>query len=804
MRRLAPILLLAMLTLAAAVAPGGPAWGQGLSGAAEAASGGGTGDGSGDGSGEGEVSAADLPTAALLEVLKNADARDRLIQALEQAQADGGQAKEDEGGGDAAASGEAARAGSGGVDAGEPGIGAQIAQTTQAWVNALAGWVTETWTQISQAPERLFDLRGAMEPGVLLAMLEELGLTILGTYAVYVLLRLGARSLRGRIGRKGEDGGPLQKLWMGLLMALLDAATVLAAWAAGYAIAAFLLDPPGSVALRQTLYLNAFVAVEIARNVIRLLLRPETGALRLIPMPDAGARYLSSRLILAAAILGYGQLLVSPLVAQNAGWRAGQAVGVATGLLVVVIGLIATLRHRRAVADWLTPHDAESRKVFAALARLWHVPVLLYLGALFVIVLTRPGNVLWPVLEASGNILLVIVLGMMINGFLAARMREGVHLPETLRAKLPLLEHRLNAFVPKLLLAVRVIVVLAVLGVALEQAGIFDTEGWLSSDLGLRLTGAAVSVALILLGAFLVWLAFSAWVDWRLSHDVGRIPTPRETTLLTLLRNAATIALAVITLMFALSELGIDIAPLIASAGVLGLAIGFGAQKLVQDVITGVFIQLENAMNVGDVVTVGGITGGVEKLTVRSVSIRDLNGTYHLMPFSSVDAVSNFTRDFAYCVMDAGIAYREDIDEAKQGVLDAFAAVKADETQGAALLGDVEWFGVQALGDSAVVLRARAKTKPGSQWGFGRAWNEQIKKIFDERGIEIPFPHQTIYFGELKDGSAPPVHLVRDDEAEVVEGTATPAEESKAAGEEPGAPRTDKVVNRDMPDEDEV
>ena len=175
--------------------------------------------------------------------------------------------------------------------------------------------------------------------------------------------------------------------------------------------------------------------------------------------------------------------------------------------------------------------------------------------------------------------------------------------------------------------------------------------------------------------------------------------------------------------MFALSEMGIDIAPLIASAGVLGLAIGFGAQKLVQDVITGVFIQLENAMNVGDVVTVGSITGGVEKLTVRSVSIRDLNGTYHLIPFSSVDAVSNFTRDFAYCVMDAGIAYREDIDEAKQGVLDAFAALKDDETQGAALLGDVEWFGVQALGDSAVVLRARVKTRPGAQWGFGRAWN---------------------------------------------------------------------------------
>jgi len=787
-----------LLALAASLAVLSPAQAQQAPAAqaAEAAPGGGEG---GDAGTEGEAAPADLPTAALLEVLRNEAARDRLIEALEQTQ--GGE-------GEAAGSEPAAEPAAEPVvpAPGEEGLGARIAETTQAWVNTLAGLAISTWDELMEAPERLDGLGSAVEPSVLVSALKELGLTIVGTYAVYILIRLGAGGLRRRIGRSGEAGGPLHKLVMGFAMAVLDAATVLAAWAAGYAIATFALDPPGSVGIRQTMYLNAFVAVEIARNVIRLVLRPETGSLRLIPMPDAGARYLATRLIIAAAILGYGQLLAAPIVARNAGWQAGQAVGVAVGLVVVLMGFVAVLRHRRAVADWLTPAEPGSRKLFAALARLWHVPVLIYLAALFVIVMTRPGNVLWPVLEASGKILLAIVIGMMVNGFLAARMREGVKLPESLRAKLPLLEQRLNAFVPKLLMVVRVVVALVVLGVALEQAGVFDTEGWLATETGLRLTGAAVSVFFILLGAFLVWLAFSAWVDWRLSPDVGRVPTPRETTLLSLLRNAATIALLVITLMFALSEMGIDIAPLIASAGVLGLAIGFGAQKLVQDVITGVFIQLENAMNVGDVVTVGSITGGVEKLTVRSVSIRDLNGTYHLIPFSSVDAVSNFTRDFAYCVMDAGIAYREDIDEAKQGVLDAFAALKDDETQGAALLGDVEWFGVQALGDSAVVLRARVKTRPGAQWGFGRAWNEQIKKIFDARGIEIPFPHQTVYFGELKDGSAPPVHLVRDDKAQVVEGEASPASEPAAdpSSDPSRGPRTDKALNRDMPDEDEV
>ena len=140
--------------------------------------------------------------------------------------------------------------------------------------------------------------------------------------------------------------------------------------------------------------------------------------------------------------------------------------------------------------------------------------------------------------------------------------------------------------------------------------------------------------------------------------------------------------------MFVLSELGLDIAPLLASAGVLGLAIGFGAQKMVQDIITGVFIQLENAMNVGDVVTVGGTTGSVERLTIRSASLRDVQGVYHIIPFSSVDMVSNYVKDFGYYVCDMGIAYREDTEEAKE-----HDSVSSEE--GAAPAGDepATWHG---------------------------------------------------------------------------------------------------------------
>jgi len=205
--------------------------------------------------------------------------------------------------------------------------------------------------------------------------------------------------------------------------------------------------------------------------------------------------------------------------------------------------------------------------------------------------------------------------------------------------------------------------------------------------------------------------------------------------------------------MFCLSEIGINIGPLLASAGVLGLAIGFGAQSMVKDIITGIFIQFENAINVSDVITVGGTTGTVEKLSVRSVSLRDGQGVFHIIPFSSVNMVSNFTRDFSYSVCEMGIAYRENVEDAKQAMHDAFDRLMEDPEIAESIIAPLEWFGITAFGDNAVVLRTRIKTIPGKQWAIGRAYNGHLKTVFDERNIEIPFPQQTIWLGEAKDGS---------------------------------------------------
>jgi len=208
-----------------------------------------------------------------------------------------------------------------------------------------------------------------------------------------------------------------------------------------------------------------------------------------------------------------------------------------------------------------------------------------------------------------------------------------------------------------------------------------------------------------------------------------------------------------------LSQIGIDIGPLIAGAGVVGLAIGFGAQKLVQDVITGVFIQLENGMNQNDIVEVAGRFGTVEKITVRSVVIRTLDGGYHLIPFSAIDTVSNHTRDFGYHYAEYNIAHREDVDQAVAELEAAFKQLMEDPALAAEVLADIEIPGVTALNERGFSIRVLIKTAPGSQWMIQRAFNRLVKQRFDAAGIELPYPHTVVHFGRDRDGRAAPVDI---------------------------------------------
>ena len=585
--------------------------------------------------------------------------------------------------------------------------------------------------------------------------LKALALVIVVTVATYLALRAWAKGVFRRMGERAHDWGFLRTLAVALATTLIDALIVISAWGLGYLAALYLYGDLGEMGVRQSLYLNAFLLVGLAKVALRTVLSPTTHELRFIAISDVAARRNSRWFGNIISIIGYGQLLIVPIVNRQASEMAGR--GASTLLAFVAIAMAATLvvRSRTDVANWFLGEAPETKpSVVRFVSRNWYVPVLIYLFVLALIVAARPDGLIWPVLLNSCKVIAVVVLGFLISGGLTRFAARGLRMPASIADRMPTLEPRLNALLGRILGLCRGLIALGVLAFALDAIGLVDMGAIVRSDFGAWVAATVVSVSLILLFGIVLWLALVSWVDYRLNPDFGSSPTARETTLLTLLRNAATIALFVIILMFVLAELGVDIAPLIASAGVLGLAIGFGAQKLVQDIITGIFIQFENAINVGDVVTLGGTTGSVEKLTIRSVTLRDVQGAVHVIPFSSVDMVSNYVKDFSFYVCDLGIAYRESVEDGKAAMLDAFEELRQTE-HAPFIRGDLEWFGVQALGDSAVVLRARIKCDPGKQWAIGRAYNEICKRILDARGIEIPFPHQTIYFGVDKDGTAP-------------------------------------------------
>jgi moderate conductance mechanosensitive channel len=186
---------------------------------------------------------------------------------------------------------------------------------------------------------------------------------------------------------------------------------------------------------------------------------------------------------------------------------------------------------------------------------------------------------------------------------------------------------------------------------------------------------------------------------------------------------------------------------LLAGAGVVGLAIGFGAQTLVKDLITGLFILVGDTVRVGDVVDLSGKAGVVEAISMRTITLRDYNGNVHTIPYSSIDVVTNMTKDFSFYVFDVNVAYKEDVDRVVEVLREIDSKLRREWPYRRLILEPLEIAGVDAFRDSAVLVKARIKVRPGEQWKVGREFNRRIKRRFEEAGIEIPFPHQKLYFG---------------------------------------------------------
>lgn len=264
-----------------------------------------------------------------------------------------------------------------------------------------------------------------------------------------------------------------------------------------------------------------------------------------------------------------------------------------------------------------------------------------------------------------------------------------------------------------------------------------------------------------------------AWLLMRLSRKLLRLfrdymnaraasaeETRRIETLARVFRYTSGVIISLVAGMLVLSELGISIAPILGAAGVVGLAVGFGAQSLIKDYFNGFFLLLENQLRQGDVVEVGDKSGMVEDVTLRYVCLRDYEGNVHYIPNGMITTVTNKSRDYAYAVIDVSVAYRENVDEVCEVMRAVGAELRASEAFAAKILDAIEIAGVQDWGDSAVILRCRFKTATLEQWGVRREFLRRLKDAFDARGIEIPYPHLTLYAGQDKQGNAPEFKLV--------------------------------------------
>ena len=240
----------------------------------------------------------------------------------------------------------------------------------------------------------------------------------------------------------------------------------------------------------------------------------------------------------------------------------------------------------------------------------------------------------------------------------------------------------------------------------------------------------------------------------------------RANTLSNVISKVLNIVIWIFALITMLGELNIEIGPILAAAGIVGLAVGFAGQSMVKDYLNGFYILLWDQIRVGDVVQIAGQGGFVEDINLKMTTIRDLAGNVHFIPNGIIDMVTNMTKEYSRYVYEIGVAYREDVDEVIEVIKKLDEDMRNEPEYKDIILEPIEILGLDKFGDSAIVIKARNKTKPVKQWMVGREFNRRMKKKFDELGIEIPFPHTTLYIGEDKKGESPPLHVLMEKSGE--------------------------------------
>jgi small conductance mechanosensitive channel len=630
------------------------------------------------------------------------------------------------------------------------------------------------------AAERWFE-RQISDPASRAHLIDLMGslLTVLaGGAAAFAAAFLAIRGPRRSFERHRVDG-PAAKLLFGSVRLFLRLIPVGLFGVVGYALLST-IGPPAVVSVATLTIINATMLVLGVLSVSRFILAPHTASLRLVPFGDNAARFLHRWMCWIGAIVAFGCFGVSALVVLGLPRVAahGALKLVALTILVILVGLVVA--DRKEVAGWIRGKGEGGRRsatfwsLRQRLAEVWHLLAIAYLIAAFAVFVFDIQGGFDFIMHGTVVSILVVAAARLCVLLIENAATRGTMLTHGAADRFPRLSERADIYLPVFRAAGSVAVWFAAL-VALADIWGLDAVAWFTGAGGRAVLARIVSIVFVVASAVVAWEFVSAVIE---TYLVGAVKdgTPvqrsqRVRTLLPLLRNAFLIFLIVVVVLIVLSELGLNIAPLLAGAGVVGLAIGFGAQTLVKDVITGVFILFENTIAVGDVVDVGGGHSGlVEHFSIRTIKLRDNNGGVHTVPFSAVTSVNNMTRDFAYYVFNIKIDYAVDSDLVVEAVTALGAELQQDPSYCDLILAPIEIVGLDSFAPDAAVLQARFKTRPIKQWTVGREFNRRLKKRFTELGIPLSFPQSLML---LPSGTA--------DSFQSADETASPAEAKQRA-----------------------
>jgi len=557
----------------------------------------------------------------------------------------------------------------------------------------------------------------------------------------------------------------LKRLPFVLLCFLLDLMPLAVFMGIGYI--GTLFATPHIQAVLQAAIL-AYTVCRLATTVTRMFVSPEYPALRLAHVSDEGAAYavVWVRRIFAVGAFGYAASQIGVLFGLPA--AANDAFLKAVFLLVHLFLIIIVLQCRATVADRIRSHSGRQGlavKIRKRLAAIWHLIAIFYIGALWLVwaAEVRNGYVrIWHLFLVTMAVLIVArLVAIVVLGGLDRAFRVS---PD-LKNRYPGLEQRANRYYPLLRSTVSTILVVIAMLTLLQAWGI-DTLAWFRANaLGSRLVSACVTIIIAAALALAIWEGTNASMDRhlsRLTREAQMVKSARLRTLLPMLRTLLLSILIGIFGLTTLSEIGVNIAPLLAGAGILGVAIGFGSQKLVQDFITGIFLLVENAMQVGDWVTVAGLSGAVENLSIRTMRLRAGDGSVHIIPFSSVSTVTNVNRGIGNAAITVNVPIEEDSDQVCDVLGEIARTMRAERRFEDMMRSDLQLWGVDKVDAGVVTIAGQIVCTDSGRWAVQREFNRRMMIRFKELNIHIATPVTTV-FNHIATEAPKPVQQVTSD-----------------------------------------